>query len=76
MKKGLESHKTASIFGGVFLFIMICFDAYKYFTTGKYPDLFAIVLYVALILMIVFSIVSAIREKNKQNEDKDISNKK
>ena len=41
---------------------MIIFDLYKYFSSGVLPDLFAVILYAALILIGVFSTVSAVKE--------------
>ncbi len=68
MRKGLENHKTASIIIWVVLFAMLCFDAYKYITAQIFPDLFAIILYVVMVAIGIFSTVSAVRESKNNND--------
>lgn len=69
MRKGLENHKTSSIIIWGFLFAMICFDLYNYVTKQIYPDLFAIILYVAMVVIGIFSTVSAVREAKNNNDN-------
>lgn len=68
MRKGLENHKTAAIIIWVFFAAMLCYDTYNYLAAKILPDLFAVILYAALVLMGIFSTVSAVSENKAKKK--------